>query len=976
MVVLGLLLLAGAVASGSPARAASCAHPNFAGARAFAAGDASWAPAVGDFDADGSRDLAVANLASNTVSVLLGDGDGTFAPAVDYAVGLAPRSVAVADVNGDAKEDLLVGNTNSAELSMLLGNGDGTFQTAVTIPGSAGYSVLVGDLDGDGKPDLVAAGFGSALAVRLGNGDGTWQAAVSIPVTVGGSGTAVALADLNGDLKADLVVAQQADANSVWVLLGNGDGTFQTGVGYPAATQPWSVAMGDLDGDLDQDVVVVDNVTASAKVYVLRGNGNGTLQPAVGYDVGPSPEDVALADFDADGDLDVAVGVVGLPGAVWVLRGNGDGTLQAAVEYRRTTPITGVAASDFDRDGKLDLAFTNSQHRGANIGLLLGNGDGTFQHDLHYPAGSIPQAVATADFNRDGNLDVALANSGETTVTVRLGVGDGTLLAKNDYPVGGNPFGVATGDFDGDGDSDFASANLGGGGATVTVRLGNGNGTFQAAVDYETIAGALDVQAADLNRDGKLDLVVLPFLGFYVLLGNGDGTFQTAVDFGTHTVQGNVAIGDVNGDQNPDLAVAGGGTNEVWLALGNGNGTFQASVAVPSGAIAPRSVAMGDFDADGRLDLAVAHFGCNPCGTSGVGSASVLRGNGNGTFQAAASYPTGSQAAYFVAAGDLSGDGRDDLAVVNFLPWTLSVLFSNLDGTLQPALAYAPQYDGSAVALADLDDDGGLDLVVANRTSNDVSILRNHCTGGIGPTDADLAITKSGSPDSVTVGGTLTYTIEVTHNGIADATGVVVTDPLPANVTFVSASPACSEAGGTVTCALGTLTDGATSSVTITVTADEAGAITNTASVDADQFDPIASNSSATAVNTAAPSSCGDLTGTYKRVRSKCKERKGTTTCSVRGVLGVENLGNTTSETSVLRVYFSTDAVLDDGDVLLREAAVKAVKTTKTRKAKFKAKLDPGVLTTGGYVIAAFDAAGTNLECDEANNMVVSEPLP
>jgi uncharacterized repeat protein (TIGR01451 family) len=280
------------------------------------------------------------------------------------------------------------------------------------------------------------------------------------------------------------------------------------------------------------------------------------------------------------------------------------------------------------------------------------------------------------------------------------------------------------------------------------------------------------------------------------------------------------------------------------------------------------------------------------------------------------------------------------------------------------------------VAFADLDDDGGLDLVVPNRTSNDVSILLNHCTGGIGPADADLAIAKSGSPDPVTVDGTLTYTIDVTHNGNADATNVVVTDPLPPNVTFVSASPGCAEVGGTVTCSLGTVSEGQTRSVTIAVTAAEAGAITNTASVDGDQFDPIASNSSATAVNTAAPASCGDLTGAYKRVRSKCKERKGVTTCSLRGVLGVQNLGNAPSETSVLRVYFSLDTALDDGDVLLREAAVKPVKATKARKAKFKAKLEPGVLTTGGHVIAAFDAAGTNLECNEANNTVISEPLP
>jgi uncharacterized repeat protein (TIGR01451 family) len=969
-----LLALGVPLAAHAPAWAASCARPNLIGPRAFEADDSSFGLAVGDFDADGSKDVAVANLGGGTVSVLLGDGDAGFAAPVQYDVGEAPRSVAVADVNRDAKEDLLVGNTNSLDVSMLLGNGDGTFQAAVPIPGSTGYAVVVADLNGDQNPDLATANFNSAAPVRLGNGDGTWQDAVAATVTVGGNATALAVADMNEDLVPDLVVSLAANGNAVWVLLGNGNGTFQAGVGYPAATTPWALAVGDLNGDLHQDVVVVDNVTASAKVVVLLGNGAGALAAPVAYDVGPSPNAVALADFDGDGDLDVVAGVVGLPGALWVLRGNGDGTLQAAVPYRRTTPVTGVAVSDFDGDAKVDLAFTNGQHPGANLGLLLGNGDGTFQIDRYYPTEAIPQDVAVTDFNRDGNPDVVVANSGGTTATVRLGAGDGTLLAPNHYPVGSNPSDVAVGDFNGDSNPDFVTANLGS--SNVTVRLGNGNGTFQAPVNYSTIFGALGVSTGDVNGDGKLDLVVLPFVGVYVLRGNGDGTFQEAVQHGSQTGQGNVALGDLNGDQKLDLVGPSLGADAVWIARGNGDGTFQASVDVPTGAIAPRSVAIGDFDADGARNLAVANFGCNPCGTAGVGSVSILLGNGNGTFEAPATYSTAAQASQFVAAGDLSGDGRDDLAVVNFLPWTLSVLFSNPDGTFQPALAYGTQYDASSVALADFDGDGGTDLAVTNRTSNDVSIFRNRCTGGIGPSDAELAISKEGSPDPVTVGGTVTYTIEVTHNGLAEATNVVVTDELPPNVTFVSASAGCGEVAGTVSCALGSLASGGTAEVTITVTADEPGAITNTARVDADQFDPVAANDAATDVTTAAPESCADLAGAYAKVRSKCKTRKDVTTCALRGVLTVQNAGNTPSAASVVRVYFSTDATLDDADVLLRERPVKPTKTGKARKAKFKGKLEPGVLTTGGFVIASLDATAANLECDEGNNTVVSDALP
>jgi Bacterial Ig-like domain (group 3)/FG-GAP-like repeat/FG-GAP repeat len=279
----------------------------------------------------------------------------------------------VGDVNGDGKPDLIVANqcassNNCANgsVSVLLGNGDGTFQAAVSY-GSGGlnaYSVAVGDVNGDGKLDLVVANqcadntcANGAVSVLLGNGDGTFQAAVSY-----GSGGrysfSVAVGDVNGDGKLDLVVANECADNtcvngSVGVLLQNLDGTFQTAVSYGSGGQDaFSVAVGDVNGDGKPDLVVANYNS----IAVLLGNGDGTFQTALST-LTPYAcciqQSLALADFDGDGKLDVASGI-----GNFLLLGNGDGTFQPPTTLGAQGP--GIAAGDFNHDGKPDLAVANA----------------------------------------------------------------------------------------------------------------------------------------------------------------------------------------------------------------------------------------------------------------------------------------------------------------------------------------------------------------------------------------------------------------------------------------------------------------------------------------------------------------------------------------------------------------------------------------------------------------------------------------
>ena len=276
--------------------------------RGFDAGSGPQSVAVGDFNGDGKPDLAVVNSYSNNVSILLGNGDGTFQIHVDYPTGAQPGSVAIGDFNGDGKLDLAVVNSYSNNVSVLLGNGNGTFQPAVSYGTGSGTGpafVAVGDFNRDGKLDLAVANSNSSnVSVLLGNGDGTFQTAVNYDV--GGAPTSIAVGDFNHDGKLDLAVAVPVPGPSTYVsvLLGNGDGTFQTAVNYNAPYAPDAVAVGEFNGDGNLDLVVGNR---SSNISVFLGNGDGTFRTAVNYSAGYNPSSVAVGDFNNDGTLDLAV---------------------------------------------------------------------------------------------------------------------------------------------------------------------------------------------------------------------------------------------------------------------------------------------------------------------------------------------------------------------------------------------------------------------------------------------------------------------------------------------------------------------------------------------------------------------------------------------------------------------------------------------------------------------------------------------
>jgi hypothetical protein len=342
----------------------------------------------------------------------------------------------------------------------------------------------------------------------------------------------------------------------------------------------------------------------------------------------------------------------------------------------------GIAVGDFNEDGKADLAIA----AGVKLFAFLGNGDGTFAPAVNSPM-RVPSppyddfpspyvgTITTADFNHSGHLGLAVGLINNEAVVILLGHGDGTFAPSSaafanalNWPT--NAIGAA--DFNLDGNLDLAIIN--GVAEQLPVVLGYGDGAFSTAGNLDNAGFAVGVAVGDFNADGKPDAVVANSFSNYsvsglaVSLGKGDGTFTPASGSPIAIGQSLSAIvtGDFNGDGKLDLAVTDSAGNAVIILLGKGDGTFGAPTTIPVGNN-PDAIVAGDFNNDGKLDLAVANFT--------DGTITLLLGNGNGTFTQAAGSPYAvGKGPYQIAAADFNGDGKLDLAVANLTDGTVSIL--------------------------------------------------------------------------------------------------------------------------------------------------------------------------------------------------------------------------------------------------------------------------------------------------------------
>jgi hypothetical protein len=343
----------------------------------------------------------------------------------------------------------------------------------------------------------------------------------------------------------------------------------------------------------------------------------------------------------------------------------------------------GITAGDFNEDGKPDLAIAAN----VKVSTFLGNGDGTFAPAANSPmpvpsppyddfASPYVGPITAADFNHSGHLGLAVGLINNEAAVILLGHGDGTFVPSSAAfanALGMPTYAIGAADFNTDGNLDLAIIN--GVSGQLPVVLGYGDGAFSTAGDLKNGVFAVGVAVGDFNADGKLDAVVAnsfsstyPGSGLAVSLGKGDGTFTQAGGSPIAVGQSLSAIitCDFNGDGKLDLAVTDSAGNAVIILLGNGDGTFGSPTTIPVGNN-PDAIVAADFNNDGKLDLAVTNFT--------DGTITLLLGNGNGTFTQAAGSPYAvGHGPYQIAAADFNGDGKLDLAVANLTDGTVSIL--------------------------------------------------------------------------------------------------------------------------------------------------------------------------------------------------------------------------------------------------------------------------------------------------------------
>ena len=704
--------------------------------------------AAGDLNGDGFPDfVATGGPNQNRIFVVLSNGSGGYAPFKEYQDSPPLVSVALGDFNSDGKTDVAFGaRVFETNVFVRFNDGAGNLGAPVALPkfnvNFPVEKVEVRDFDGDGKLDIISFAEVAEFVIYKGDGAGGFTALPQLLPGPIGSGRAVG--DFNGDGRPDLLFTTTTE---MILYLNTGQGMFsmpvRTSLSFPFIANPPGLIAGDFNGDGKTDAgIFPSNSTNSYNegLLVFSSIGNGSFAPPVWYlpVVGGSATAaggllVVANDFNRDGPADVLFARNNFPGdtsSVTIATGTPSGALTLPRMFRFSGSDSGsqsspsaIASADLNGDGVIDLATTNFSS--ANVSLLLGDGRGGFGSPVAIPtgfdsAGAIDLAIR--DFNRDGNRDLAVLS---------------------------------------------ANAN------TIVVLLGNGRGEFSKSATLTVGPNARQLGVADFNNDGNLDLVARTQGGGLALFtGNGQGGFtagQTGIGGDVSDFDLTFVIGDFNGDANADLILADGNQTapgpRLILLSGNGQGGFAApKVFLVDGRY--NLVAAGDFNLDGKDDLAYL-FGS---------TLYILVSTGNGSFAAPTQYPVGSDTRY-VTVRDVNGDAKPDIIAAGQTSQGGYVLIGKGDGTFNNAIVVPLPGLPNRVAADDFNGDGSVDLAVVRGSSTIGTVLLNRAS--CSPTGAAV-VTSAASYQRYTLASESIAALFGT--GLASSVQVATGVPLPTSL--------------------------------------------------------------------------------------------------------------------------------------------------------------------------------------------------
>jgi len=519
---------------------------------------------VGDLDGLNGDDIAVINAGEDTYSVFLKNGVGGFDLQVKYNTGVSPADILAVDLNSDGFDDIAVVNNTDNNMITYVNNGDGSLDVfgIFTTVGNGPIALYAGDIVGDSSIDLITANIGdNTVSVLTGANNGTFSTQPAIPVDtspifmsasdfnndgsqdivsisngesrvqiipgqasgnlgfvtdVGANPTKSLTGDLDGDGIMDKAVLNRND-NSMTLYKGADNGLFESlAVPIALANDTRDAKLVDLNGDGILDIVIVFGVSG---VRVYLGQGLGTFASPASYAASTQPESVEFGDFNDDGYLDVVVACSGI-GKISFFPGAGDGTLGSRVDSDTGAQPVSLVAADLNFDGRVDVAVAQASELGGSVGVMVSNGDGSFQTPVHYQAESGVVEVLAGYFNSDAFVDLVVLNATTASVSVFTSGGDGTFSTASNFFSGFDPTGLTSGDFNGDNRVDLVVGN--GVNQTVTVLLGSLSGSFALNTTVNTNVNTVHVDINDLNSDGSLDISVLDgsFNKMKVLLGH------------------------------------------------------------------------------------------------------------------------------------------------------------------------------------------------------------------------------------------------------------------------------------------------------------------------------------------------------------------------------------------------------------------------------------------------------------------------
>lgn len=540
----------------------------------------------------------------------------------------------------------------------------------------------------------------------------TWKSSLMS----GSQSQSVAIGDLNNDRHMDIVVANTG-TDTIGLFISKGDGTFEEQKPYSTGSnsRPYSIVVSNFNNDNYLDIAVANYAINSIGIFL--GYGNGTFANQTLFSLGSSrPFFISIGDFNNDNQTDIVIANDGTD-SIGILFGRGNGSFRNPITFSTgydSLPYS-LVVGDFNRDNQLDIAIAN--HDTNNIQILLGLGNGSFinQHIYTTLSKSNPSSITMGDMNNDTYLDIIVANNGTRNIGIFLGHGDGSFSPQTVYLIRSNshPEFVAVGDLDNDNILDIAVVDSQN--DQVHVLSGSGNGSFRAIATYDTALEShpVSIALADFNNDNQSDIVVVHKDANSILVliefSTEEAVRQKKYKDRGSIGSGVIGAGDFNNDEIFDIVSVTQRSISLLVGLSDGNFQYTKTMYFDNGLSTPQYISVGDFNNDNRMDFVVVLKDSDMVG--------VFLGDGNGTFSTMTTYSTGNESKPIrTVLGDFNGDGQLDIVSTNTGSDTLGILIGNGNGTFDVVKTH-PTVTGHtpySILAVDMNEDSYLDLIVGD----------------------------------------------------------------------------------------------------------------------------------------------------------------------------------------------------------------------------------------------------------------------